>query len=169
MRTGNGGSDPKFLIKDLGFYVPTGAAWTPMDYVQNLGPGNPGQFSQAELREAIDLATAIENGDLEWSKDCVTQETGDFVIDETFGLAKFRMGEALGPIDNFNVVFATSERFRHDPLGSSIGLYYNGQRLVLVDDYAVSESGGPGAGFDTITTTFTPLTSDRLYGDYITD
>ena len=169
VRTGNGGTDPKFLIKDLGYAVRTGVSWKALSYIHTLGPGNPGQFSEEELKDSIDLYNAINDSDLEWSKDCVNEQVGWFHVDTVFGLERYRVGVLFSPTNGSNVVFTTAEKFRHDPTGISLSLYHNGQRLVLVDDYTVSESGGPGAGFDTITLAFTPLVDDRISGDYITD
>jgi len=56
----------------------------------------------------------------------------------------------IGTIDGINAVFTTPENFvQVDPL--IIRVYRNGQRQTLGGDYDVSESGGPGTGYDTIT------------------
>lgn len=48
-------------------------------------------------------------------------------------------------------------------------VYLNGQRQILggSGDYTVSESGGAGTGFDTISFTFTPRSADRLVVSYL--
>jgi hypothetical protein len=58
--------------------------------------------------------------------------------------------EPLGVIDGSNLVFTTPEKFIQSvPL--TILVYRNGQRQMLGGDYTVSESGGFGTGYDTIT------------------
>jgi hypothetical protein len=64
-------------------------------------------------------------------------------------------------------VFTTPDDFVHAPPSSSLKLYYNGQRLLLADDFTLSESGGPGTGFDTVTTLFPPKLGDKLWADYV--
>lgn len=51
-----------------------------------------------------------------------------------------------------------------------IRVFYNGQRLRLGsgDDYTVSESGGVGTGYDTITLVgVAPLPTEELTADYL--
>jgi len=56
----------------------------------------------------------------------------------------------IGTIDGSNLVFSTPEKFvQVSPL--VIRVYRNGQRQALIEDYGVSESGGGGTGYDTIT------------------
>lgn len=66
-------------------------------------------------------------------------------------LANLRLDVApIGPIDGTNLVFTTPEKFvQVVPL--VIRVYRNGQRQALGGDYTVSESGGIGTGYDTIT------------------
>lgn len=81
--------------------------------------------------------------------------------------SKFRFGVVLsGAINGFNSVFTTPEDFRHDPPRAVLSLFFNGQRLFVGDDFTVSESGGPGTGYDTITALFAPVPGDRLWADY---
>jgi hypothetical protein len=81
-----------------------------------------------------------------------------------------RFGVALtGAIDNANQVFTTPDYF--DP--GSIRVFYNGQRLFEIDDYAVSESGGIGTGYDTVTLQIAPRSGpqpgkfDKVWADYL--
>lgn len=73
-----------------------------------------------------------------------------------------------GLINGANTVFTTPTQF--DP--STLSLYYNGERMWegIGNDYVVSESGGIGTGYDTITTAFTPKAApgnpDKLMVDY---
>lgn len=56
----------------------------------------------------------------------------------------------IGAIDGVNLTFTTPEKFiQVAPL--VIRVYRNGQRQAQVGDYTVSESGGFGTGYDTIT------------------
>lgn len=75
----------------------------------------------------------------------------------------------LGAVDNVNTVFTTPTAFVVDPPFDVPAVYLNGVRL-LATDYALSESGGPGTGFDTVTTS-DPLRAtlkavDVLTADY---
>jgi hypothetical protein len=80
----------------------------------------------------------------------------------------FRIGVTLsGAVNGVNVVFTTPEKFVQTPPGLSIQAFLNGQRLVLLDDYSVSESGGPGTGFDTVTVVLAPRAGDKVFADYV--
>ena len=64
---------------------------------------------------------------------------------------------------------ATGKAF-HDPTQQVVmDIYLNGQRQVVggTEDYTVSESGGAGTGFDTISFTFIPRSADRLIVNYL--
>jgi hypothetical protein len=82
--------------------------------------------------------------------------------------AKFRSGVLLtGSINGTNTTFATPEAFRHDPPQYSIAVYFNGQRVLLGDDFTVAESGGVGTGYDTVETIFVMKTDDKIWADYV--
>lgn len=79
-------------------------------------------------------------------------------------------------IDGIASSFTTTADFVHTtPVGTgpTIAVYHNGQRLRFGggNDYTVSESGGPGTGFDTVDLNFTPLAApgnpDTLTVDYV--
>lgn len=72
----------------------------------------------------------------------------------------------IGSVDGVNTSFSPGESFVHDPPRQTLALFYNGQRLFPGDDYLVSESGGPGSGFDTVQTLFAPRAGDKLWADY---
>jgi hypothetical protein len=80
-----------------------------------------------------------------------------------------RIGVPLvGIIDGVNVVFATVEPFVNVP-PRTIALYLNGVRLSeSAGDYASSESGGPGTGYDTVTLIEAPRAGDVLRADFVT-
>lgn len=73
-----------------------------------------------------------------------------------------------GAIDGANTVFLTASDFRVSD-GAGPVVYYNGQRLHLGagHDYVVSESGGVGTGYDTVTLAFAPRVGDHLSVDYV--
>lgn len=83
VRTGNGGADAAYEIRDLGIIVPTGSSWTLLASASPYAPeGGDGQFTSREIRDSVDLYQAITTGALEWSKDGSSQETGtDYVAD----------------------------------------------------------------------------------------
>lgn len=70
----------------------------------------------------------------------------------------------VGTINGSNLVFTTPDEFVH----ATLRVFYNGVRVHEPEDYAASESGGPGTGFDTVTFVagFAPKTGDRLLADY---
>lgn len=69
-----------------------------------------------------------------------------------------------GAINGSNRVFVTPSRFR---LGT-LRLHYNGVRYHTPDDFAVSEGGGVGAGYDTLTLAvgLAPRPGDTIVVDY---
>ena len=87
-------------------------------------------------------------------------------------LIVLRVGSTLlGTLDGINRTFLTPEKFAQD----SISVYHNGRRLnrtatlsPLNGDFYVSESGGPGSGFDTVVLiSFTPVATSILKSDYL--
>jgi hypothetical protein len=85
-------------------------------------------------------------------------------------LEKFRWNKDLvGTKDGVNVAFNTPDVFVQS--GSVlIRVYRNGQRLRLgaSNDYTVSESGGVGTGYDTVTFNGpAPLLYEELTADYL--
>ena len=73
--------------------------------------------------------------------------------------------EPSGTKNGTNVVFTTPDNFLED----TIRLYVRGQRWQRGAgcDYVVSESGGAGTGFDTITLLRTgPRSDDAFFVDY---
>jgi hypothetical protein len=84
----------------------------------------------------------------------------------------FKQGiELIGIKNSSNRVFTTPEAFINGTFGSNIFrilLRHNGRVLVLGIDYTVSESGGIGTGFDTITfISFKPKSKSELFADYV--
>ena len=80
------------------------------------------------------------------------------------------VGVALfGAINGSNTTFTTPVDFLNAG-GDTIAVFYNGQRLFAGagNDYLLSESGGPGTGWDTVTVLFVPRLSDRLTADFFT-
>jgi hypothetical protein len=83
---------------------------------------------------------------------------------------RYRSSQALvGLKDGLNVVFHTPgyEKYLQNLPYFSIHVYLNGQRLVLLDDYIVVESGGVGTGFDTVILSVAPRPRDKVISDYI--
>jgi hypothetical protein len=74
----------------------------------------------------------------------------------------------LGIKNSLNMVFTTPDKF-YQTLYRSIRIFFNGQRYLvgIGNDYTVSESGGPGTGFDTVTLlSVAPRPLDILTADY---
>ena len=80
-----------------------------------------------------------------------------------------RIGDpVVGVVNGANVTFTTVVNFVHEVPGDSIAVYFNGVRLLegAGNDYTVSESGGLGTGYDTLTLAVPPITSDNILVDY---
>jgi hypothetical protein len=69
-----------------------------------------------------------------------------------------------GTVNGANTVFTTSGFF----VNGSEAVFYNGvrQRSGVGCDYEISESGGVGTGYDTITFAVAPRSGDNLIVDY---
>lgn len=75
----------------------------------------------------------------------------------------------LGDKNGANLVYHTPEPFLQTQ-ATAIRVQRNGVRLELgVDaDYVISESGGPGTGWDTVTlNAFPPRDWEKLTADYV--
>lgn len=84
--------------------------------------------------------------------------------------SRFRTGvDLLGSKNGSNVVYTipSGDKFTHNLPYHTVRVYFNGQRLRLLDDYTIVESGGSGAGFDTIVLEVPPISRDKLFVDYI--
>lgn len=84
----------------------------------------------------------------------------------------FRWDEPLaGIVDGVNATFTIpySEKAFHSLGGLKIRPYKNGQRkgVGVGCDVTVTESGGPGTGFDTVVFATPPKVGDTLTVDYI--
>lgn len=84
------------------------------------------------------------------------------------GGSRFFQQTLAGAIDDVNVTFVTSLKFVSSG-PSKEALFYNGAQLEpgAGNDYTVSESGGPGTGFDTVTMLFAPRIGDKLWIDFV--
>jgi hypothetical protein len=81
-----------------------------------------------------------------------------------------RVREALiGIINGINTVFYSAQYIDRSVTGKEEWVLYNGQwfREGASNDYVVSESGGVGTGYDTITFAFPPRVGDVLEIVYI--
>ena len=83
-------------------------------------------------------------------------------------LSKYKVQQALlGTKDGVNTVFVTPSDFEEE----TIQVYLDGVRLArgVGCDYAASESGGGGTGWDTVTLAAAkaPIATDNLFADYI--
>jgi hypothetical protein len=85
-------------------------------------------------------------------------------------LANFRWNKELaGAKDGINTTFTVIGEYFVQSGDIIIRVYLNGQRLQegIGNDYTVSESGGPGTGYDTVTLVVAPLSWERITADYI--
>lgn len=75
----------------------------------------------------------------------------------------------LGLQNGMNRTFYTPEIFINSIYNSNlmtISIFHNGRKLAEGLDYSLSESAGPGTGFNTIIFTFSPISSSTLRADY---
>ena len=78
----------------------------------------------------------------------------------------------VGAKDGLNMTYLlpSGDLFVHNLPQLTLELYFNGQRLNLLDDYTISESGGVGTGYDTVTFLYiAPLSFDDVSADYYTE
>ena len=73
----------------------------------------------------------------------------------------------IGIQDGVNKVFTTGVKFVHTASGIRAHVFWNGQRLVEPENFAASESGGVGTGYDTLTLETAPVVDDMLRVDII--
>ena len=89
----------------------------------------------------------------------------DGVLDEVVVVAgtQYYGIELIGPKNGTNVTFTTPDKFLPD----TIEVYRNGDRQDD-GDYSLSESGGPGTGYNTVTfgPEHPPLSWEKLFVDY---
>ncbi len=71
----------------------------------------------------------------------------------------------IGTIDNVNTTFTTATKFKHT-LNLKEVIFTNGLRNHIPEDYFVAESGGLGAGYDTVIFVIPPDTNDVITIDY---
>lgn len=73
----------------------------------------------------------------------------------------------MGIKNGANLTYFTPDLFIMDGY-LAIRVYRNGQRLNPTDDFTVAESGGVGAGFDTVILIGpAPLATEKLTADYV--
>jgi len=87
------------------------------------------------------------------------------------GLFRLRWDvELVGQKNGVNTIFKLPSfaKFINDN-GMKIRVHTNGQRLHegALDDFTVLESGGPGAGFDTVVLAVAPNSWERITADYM--
>ena len=118
-----------------------------------------------DFNKIVVIPTGGGNPSVAGPADSITLTVGSFTINGVSLLRYFQQA-LVGPLNGFNTVFTTSTKFvASGP--SKESLYYNGVLLFQGpgNDYTVSESGGVGTGFDTITMSFPPRSNDRLWID----
>jgi len=92
------------------------------------------------------------------------------IAQQYIATARFRTGQVLVGVKNgVNVTFTIpfGDKFTHNLPFLTIEVYYNGQRLLLIEDYTIAESGGAGTGYDTVIMEVAPRLVDNLQVDYI--
>lgn len=77
--------------------------------------------------------------------------------------------DLVGAKNGSNLVFTVpgGDKFTHNLPFLTIQVYFNGQRLKLIDDFVINESGGPGSGYDTVILEVAPRNTDKICVDYV--
>lgn len=86
----------------------------------------------------------------------------------------FKQGiDLVGTKNGVNKTFTTPDVFLNGNIDNNtfrITVFHNGVTQEQGVDFTVSESGGPGTGFDTVTfVTFAPESDSSLFANYITE
>jgi hypothetical protein len=75
----------------------------------------------------------------------------------------------IGLINSVNRIFYLPQAAVYLQNGLfSIIVYWNGIKQNIGDDFYVSESGGPGTGYDVVTLSIPPAVNDSITADYYT-
>lgn len=94
------------------------------------------------------------------------------IVQQLFiAIGRFRTGQGLDGVQNAVNHFFTirgAEKFVHNLPFLTIAVFVNGVRMTLLEDYTISESGGPGTGYDTIYLGKAPYATDNLLVDFVT-
>jgi hypothetical protein len=85
VRTGNGGTDPAYIIPDIGYVVQPGM-WNALLISSGTSPnGGDGYFTSIDLKNSVDLYEAIVSDTIEWSLDGSSVELpADYNTDQVF-------------------------------------------------------------------------------------
>jgi len=73
----------------------------------------------------------------------------------------------IGLKNGVNVVFTTPDKFRRDIFLEVVSRNGVSQDEGATEDYTVSESGGVGTGYDTITFAIAPFVWEKIVIDYL--
>jgi hypothetical protein len=126
---------------------------TPADILAN---GESGEDQQEQIEYILSQIRQIL-GTADW-KDNVPISLSDLAVVEKCNV------DLLGTKNGVNVTFTTIDKFVPD----TFKLYVNGirQQVGVGCDYVISESGGSGTGYDTVTLDWAPNTGESVVGDY---
>jgi len=85
VRTSTNGTDPAFVISDIGYVVAPGG-WRALSVSDGVSPiGGDGYFTSIELKNSADLYVAITTGLVEWSIDGIAELIpADYNPDQVF-------------------------------------------------------------------------------------
>lgn len=86
-------------------------------------------------------------------------------ISGTAGQLQLQEIELTGTKNGINTIFYTPEKFLYTTDYKLI-LYINGVRQKITENFLISESSGPGTGYDTIIILDPPYSNDYLVIDY---
>lgn len=135
----------------------------------------PAQILQAEavaddLEEFLDFVISQLRqvlGTADWKDGVPVNLATVLAVLNSLAVERKRQRPLAGVKDNVNLVFTTPELF----IAETEKVYRNGVSLERGGDYSISESGGVGTGYDTITLTAGSglLAWEKLAADYEPD
>jgi len=146
-------TEPIRLVLSMPIPIGVGEANTGV----NVG-GAAGEIFRDKTGEALNFRTIEGVG--------IAVETDGDIVRLTDSGGNEVCGESpSGTKDGVNAIFTTANDFRE----TSLKVYFNGIRQAQGTgcDYEVSESGGVGTGFDTITVAVPPRSNESLLVDYV--
>lgn len=119
-----------------------------------------------DFNKIVVIPTGGGNPGVAGPTDSITLTVGSITVNGA-SLLRYFQQPLTGPVNGVNTVFTTPGKFIASGL-SRESFSVNGVLMLQgpVNDYTVSESGGPTTGFDTITMVYPPKVGDRLSIDY---
>lgn len=136
-------------------------------FVAGIGPTTTQEdLQRAFLSQVRRLLWGTDGGPHRWYEDFASAGVLSLAQVSATLAARVVGVPPVGAINGSNVTYTTPHKFVHQVGGDTIRVYFNGLRMYPGEDYTLSESGGVGTGYDTITLAYAPRNGDHLLVDY---